>query len=284
VLLIRAKFGSGYVPPAAVGRFLDVPVHDPAAPYIERLAALGFAGGCSVAPPLFCPSDSTTRAQMAEFLFRTFVLAHNPQPTSFMAALCPQLCSYPAFMPVPFALGFRGGLPSAFDYDWDGNGTFEETSRFPVLFHTYTIVGTYRPVVRLRRGAWSAQLAHPPVTITAVNFSRVPRQPTNLRATFRGPRQATASDPVGTLPRMAFGVQATASDQLGFVAYFSLLGSPYRPVSLLPADLARADLLTPWIPEGVTAYLYLRPFNSFGLGSPSWAIPLRTKSAPILEP
>jgi hypothetical protein len=83
---------------------------------------------------------------------------------------------------------------------------------------------------------------------------------------------------------MAFALQATASDQVGFVAYVSLLGSPYRPISLLPADLSRAELLTPWIPEGVTAYLYLRPFNSFGLGSPSWAIPLSTKSAQVLQP
>jgi S-layer family protein len=283
VFLLHAKFGPSFRPPPAVGRFLDVPVSDPAAPYIEHLAALGIIGGCSVAPPLFCPGISTTRAQAAELVTRTFVLAHNPEPTSFVAALCPQLCAYPAFMPLPFALSFRGGVPTSFDYDWDGNGTFEETSRFPVSFHTYNTVGTYRPVVRLRRGAWSAQLAHPPVTITAVSYSRMPKQPTNLRAGFRGTRQSTASDPPGTLPRMAFAVQATASDHLGYIAYLSLLGSPYRPVSLLPADLARAELLTPWIPEGVSAYLYLRPFNSFGLGSSSWAIPLTTKSALVLQ-
>jgi PKD repeat protein len=283
VFLIRAKLGPTYVPPPAVGRFLDVSALDPAAPFIEKLVSLGITGGCSAAPPLFCPRDSTTRAQAADLLSRTFVLVHNPQPTSFVAALCPQLCSYPAFMPLPFALSYRGGLPSSFDYDWDGNGTFEETSSFPVSFHTYNSVGTYRPVVRLRRGTWSAQLAHPPVTITSVNYSRMPKQPTNLRAGFRGTRQSTASDPPGTLPRMAFAVQATASDHLGFIAYVSLLGSPYRPVSLLPADLARAELLTPWIPEGVSAYLYLRPFNSFGLGSSSWAIPLTTKSALVLQ-
>jgi hypothetical protein len=274
VFLLRAKFGAGHRPPPPVGRFLDVPPSDPAAPFIEQLAALGIATGCSAAPPLFCPLASTPRGQIAVFLSRTFLLAHNPQPFSFLAAWCPQLCSYPASMPLPFALDFRGGLPAAFDYDWDGNGTFEETSRFPVRFHTYYTAGTYRPVIRLRRGAWSAQLAHPPLTITSLSFSRTPKQPTGLRATFRGTRQATASDPPGTLPRMAFAVQATTSEHLGFVAYVSLLGSLFRPAGVLPADLARAELLTPWIPEGASAFLYLRPFNSFGLGTPSFVIPL----------
>ncbi len=274
VLLLRAKFGGGYVPPPAVGRFLDVPPHDPTAPYIEQLAALGITGGCSAAPPLFCPGTNTTRAQLAVFLSRTFALTHKPAPSSFLAARCPQLCSYPAVMPLTFSLSFLGGLPSAFEYDWDGNGTFEETSRFPVPFHTYNNAGTYRPVVRLRRGTWSAQLAHSALTITPIVSTQTPGQPTGLHATFLGTRQATAADPPGTLPRMAFAVQVTASGHLGFVAYLSLLGSPSRPVGVLPADLGQAEVLTPWIPTGAAATLYLRPFNSFGLGVPSFAIPL----------
>ena len=41
-----------------------------AADWIEELAAQGITGGCQASPPLYCPSNVVTRAQMAVFLLK----------------------------------------------------------------------------------------------------------------------------------------------------------------------------------------------------------------------
>jgi hypothetical protein len=74
VFLLVAKYGAGYMPPPAQGVFQDVPVSDPFARWIEKLAADGVTGGCSTSPPLYCPTQPVTRGQMAVFLTRTFNL------------------------------------------------------------------------------------------------------------------------------------------------------------------------------------------------------------------
>lgn len=74
VFLLRAKYGSSYVPPAPIGIFQDVPVSHWAAGWIEKLASDGITGGCSVTPKLYCPESTVTRDQMAVFLVRTFNL------------------------------------------------------------------------------------------------------------------------------------------------------------------------------------------------------------------
>ena len=59
----------GTPPPAATGTlFQDVPLGYWAGPWIEELAREGVAAGCSVSPPLFCPNDNLTRADMAIWL------------------------------------------------------------------------------------------------------------------------------------------------------------------------------------------------------------------------
>ena len=45
---------------------------------IERIARLGITVGCSVDPPLYCPDDPVTRAEMAAFLLRA---VGQPRPT-----------------------------------------------------------------------------------------------------------------------------------------------------------------------------------------------------------
>jgi uncharacterized repeat protein (TIGR03803 family) len=74
-LLLRARFGGSYTPPAASGTvFGDVPVDGFAADWIEDLARRGITAGCSVSPPLYCPDAPNTRGQMAVFVVRTFQL------------------------------------------------------------------------------------------------------------------------------------------------------------------------------------------------------------------
>jgi hypothetical protein len=72
VFLLRAKYGSGFAPPPAIGVFLDVPVGSFAANFIEQLSAEGITGGCGGGN--YCPEDAVTRAQMAVFLVRAFDL------------------------------------------------------------------------------------------------------------------------------------------------------------------------------------------------------------------
>jgi oligopeptide transport system substrate-binding protein len=74
VFLLKAKHGSGYVPPTATGMFQDVPTNYWAADWIEQLAAEGITGGCSITPKLYCPGTPVTRDQMAVFLVKNFNL------------------------------------------------------------------------------------------------------------------------------------------------------------------------------------------------------------------
>ncbi|MBI3174284.1 MAG: S-layer homology domain-containing protein [Chloroflexi bacterium] len=71
VFLLRAKYGSAYVPPAvgASTGFADVPTSSVYAPWIKQLAAEGVTSGCGGGN--YCPNDSVTRAQMSVFLLRT---------------------------------------------------------------------------------------------------------------------------------------------------------------------------------------------------------------------
>lgn len=72
VFLLKAKYGSGYMPPDPVGMFLDVPVSSPYARWIEKLAQDGITSGCGGGN--YCPTTPVTRDQMAVFLVTTFGL------------------------------------------------------------------------------------------------------------------------------------------------------------------------------------------------------------------
>ena len=73
--IIRAMHEAGYVPPApGAQRFADVPPENAFYAHIEEMAAQAITAGCSGAPPLYCPGDTVTRAQMAAFLVRAFDL------------------------------------------------------------------------------------------------------------------------------------------------------------------------------------------------------------------
>ena len=72
VFLLRAKYGSGYSPPPAVGVFDDVDAGYWAVHWIEQLASEGITAGCGNGN--YCPEGPVNRAQMAVFLVRTFGL------------------------------------------------------------------------------------------------------------------------------------------------------------------------------------------------------------------
>ena len=53
---------------ACTGIFSDVPPGNPFCPYVEAIYLEGIASGCSIVPPLFCPTNLTTRQAMAKFV------------------------------------------------------------------------------------------------------------------------------------------------------------------------------------------------------------------------
>jgi ELWxxDGT repeat protein len=71
----------GTTPPPATGtRFDDVPAGYWAGPWIEELAREGVVSGCSANPPLYCPDNLLTRAEMAVLL--TLARGENPPPAT----------------------------------------------------------------------------------------------------------------------------------------------------------------------------------------------------------
>jgi S-layer homology domain len=76
VFLLKALEGSAYVPPACTGIFDDVPCTPGTgfSDWIEELFDRGITGGCSVTPPLYCPTNPNNRGQMAAFLTKMFQL------------------------------------------------------------------------------------------------------------------------------------------------------------------------------------------------------------------
>jgi hypothetical protein len=75
---VLAAAQPGVTPPgctAGAERFADVPAGSPFCPWVEELARRGVVSGCGAAPPVYCPADAVTRAQMAVFIAGTFGLA-----------------------------------------------------------------------------------------------------------------------------------------------------------------------------------------------------------------
>ena len=64
-------------------RFVDVGADEWWMPFVERLAELGVTMGCEVEPARFCPEHFVTRAQMATFLSRAFILG-KAEPAGFV--------------------------------------------------------------------------------------------------------------------------------------------------------------------------------------------------------
>lgn len=109
--LERVKRASNWAPPAAVGRFDDVPVADAFAPWVEALATDGITSGCSATPSLFCPDNPVTRGQMAVFILRascgpTYV-PNTPATQRFDDV--PPTHAFYAFIDKLAALGVTGG-------------------------------------------------------------------------------------------------------------------------------------------------------------------------------
>ena len=93
VFVLKARYGSTYLPPPAVGIFTDVPATDSFAPWIEALYHLGVVAGCG-AGPAYCPNDAVLRQQMPVFLLKTLLGSGYAPPACtglFGDVACPSL-------------------------------------------------------------------------------------------------------------------------------------------------------------------------------------------------
>lgn len=70
VIILSLIALNGFQPVLATTTFEDVPHDYWAYEWIERLVKAGITAGCQAVPPLFCPKNFVTRAQMAIFLER----------------------------------------------------------------------------------------------------------------------------------------------------------------------------------------------------------------------
>jgi arylsulfatase A-like enzyme len=66
--LLKALYGTSYLPPSATGMFTDMSDSDPYAAWAEEIVKKGFDDGCSLSPRKFCPDGIVTRAQAAKLV------------------------------------------------------------------------------------------------------------------------------------------------------------------------------------------------------------------------
>ncbi|HEX4960908.1 MAG TPA: S-layer homology domain-containing protein [Thermoanaerobaculia bacterium] len=264
ILLERARRGAGFLPPPAVGLFADVPPSHWAAPFIEQLFRDGITGGCATNPPRFCPEDTATRAQMAVFLTRTFSLVQAPIPTGFSARACSaQDCGFATGQPVHFDLSVARGIPDLYEYDWNGDGVFEQASPTPVASHSFPAVGTFHPAVRVRLGAWSATLSHPvALIIRAPDPFRAPNAPSLPQVRDLGAVFPALSDPPGVLPRRMLSLTASSAGARGFLLFAALDGGLYLYLTTVAAGSAPVSFP---IPLGARSVAFqIKAFNGWG--------------------
>jgi PKD repeat protein len=81
----------------------------------------------------------------------------------FEAVGCLGACAFSTGQAIQFNV-LVSGDPTGYDYDWNGNGQFQTVTTAPVdgfVPHTYDTAGTYKPVLRIRRGTEvSAPVVH----------------------------------------------------------------------------------------------------------------------------
>ena len=109
VFLLKSKYGSAHVPPAATGTvFADVPAGSFGAAWIEELASLGVTSGCGSG--LYCPNSAVTRRQMATFLLKTKLgSGHVPPAASGVFADVPMADASAPWIEELYADAITGG-------------------------------------------------------------------------------------------------------------------------------------------------------------------------------
>ena len=112
VFLLKAKYGSSHVPPAATGAvFGDVGSGSFAAAWIEELASLGITTGCGGGN--YCPDATVSRKQMSVFLLKAkFGAVHVPPLASGVFADVPMGDAFVSWIEELYSSDITGGCQS----------------------------------------------------------------------------------------------------------------------------------------------------------------------------
>lgn len=83
----------------------------------------------------------------------------NPLKINKFQAICAfNPCGFDTNAPINFEVNVSGE-PTSYQFDWDGNGSFEDTTSKPdaqgIVTHSYSVAKTYKPVMKIVRGAES---------------------------------------------------------------------------------------------------------------------------------
>ena len=109
----------------------------------------------------------------------TITVTPTPLSAGFEAQNCAGFqgaCSFAVGSTVTFANSSSGG-PDTYDYDWDGNGIYEDAGHgSPVTSHTYAAAAShFFPKVKVHRGAETAVFTHgKPLDITTITNNPPP--------------------------------------------------------------------------------------------------------------
>ncbi len=100
------------------------------------------------------------------------VTVNQPLAITLFRARCSfGVCTFQVGAPVTFDQQVSGD-PDLYEYDWDGNGSFEVSSSVPVTTHTYTspFLTGFRPQMRISRGGEQVTFIHlEAITVQAAN-------------------------------------------------------------------------------------------------------------------
>jgi PKD repeat protein len=136
----------------------------------------GYTGEYAVSDPVFSYSSTGTKTVRVrirnctgteqERQFTVNISQISPlKIITFIAQGCGiPYCPKQVNAAVTFVQEFEGN-PTQYEYDWTGDGTFEQTSSSPVATHTYATTGVVTPVIRIVRGAETVTLGHSPISI-----------------------------------------------------------------------------------------------------------------------
>lgn len=183
-----------------------------------------------------------------------------PVPLVFHAPLCSAgFCLFPTNTPIFFEQALTG-LPTSYGYDWDGNGSFEQTSSTPVLTHVYAAANqVVAPKWRALRGTTaSAALTHDPFVATLTqNLALRPSPPTAPVVAFTGYTTRPTDPRWGSTLLASYSVRTSpGTSLLGYHAYLTTglnrtlsaavppagVGTVVLPASDAATGTARLDL------------------------------------------
>lgn len=108
-------------------------------------------------------------------------------------------CIFSTGSPVTFVQTVEGE-PTLYQYDWQGEGTFEQSSPTPVTSHTYPTAGTYTPRLKVTQGTQTDTFTAVPVVVVSGSPNPTPNPsiivagPTSRLVGQTGTYTATASN------------------------------------------------------------------------------------------